>query len=317
MKILFILPDFYDYNSIIKNKLLEMNIQAFLLNDGPKESLFFRILKKINKKLSDKIVFNYYHKQFKIYSKYNFDKIVLIFGGKYFSKEIFYLMKNFFPKAETIYYNWDSCKNFPNILSFYNLFDYFYSFDNYDCEKYGFIFLPLFYTKRNCISLKENQCLSIMTFSYKKAKKYYEIKKVIPGNIPIKEYLYLGHYSTFLYNKIFRYGYFKNYKKKDFVFRKISLKDTLDFISNSKFVIDVALPNQCGLTIRTFEALANGTKIITSNKEIKKYPFFSSQNIYILNEKNDENFFNSNFDYKFLLNTSYSLDNFLKKLLRM
>lgn len=317
MKVLFILPDFYGYNTLIKNKLFEQGVDAILINDGPKESLFFRILKKMSKSISNAVVNHYYKKKFSSLSNLKFNKIVLVFGGKYFSKKIFYMMKSYFPNSETIYYNWDSCENFPNVLGFYNLFDHFYSFDAYDCKKYRFTFLPLFFTRRNLVQRKKNTCLSIMTFSHKKAKNYYTIKKIIPKNIIIEEFLYLGHISTFLFNKVFRFKEFKKFKKNDFIYNKISLEDTLNLISNSKFVIDIALPNQHGLTIRTFEALANGTKIITNNKEIKNYPFYTSQNIYILEDENDINFFYSDFNFKFLIDDSFCIDHFLKKLLSM
>ena len=42
-------------------------------------------------------------------------------------------------------------------------------------------------------------------------------------------------------------------------------------------VLDINHLDQSGLTIRTFEALGAGKKIITTNSEIKKYPFYIKQ----------------------------------------
>ena len=79
------------------------------------------------------------------------------------------------------------------------------------------------------------------------------------------------------------------------------------------------MKNQVGLTIRTFEALHLKKKLITSNKNIMKYEFYTPNNIYVIDE-NSENkipneFFESDFDESFALSTDYSLDSFVKKLL--
>lgn len=48
--------------------------------------------------------------------------------------------------------------------------------------------------------------------------------------------------------------------------------------------------------MRTFESLVP-EKLITTNKEIKKYPFYNSNNIFVIDRNNiqlDENFFKQN-----------------------
>jgi hypothetical protein len=51
--------------------------------------------------------------------------------------------------------------------------------------------------------------------------------------------------------------------------------------------------------MRTFEALGAGKKIITTNKEIKKYSFYNSNNIFVIDRENielEKAFFESNFN---------------------
>jgi hypothetical protein len=38
--------------------------------------------------------------------------------------------------------------------------------------------------------------------------------------------------------------------------------------------------------MRTFESLGAGRKLITTNQEIKKYPFYDEQNILVINREN-------------------------------
>ena len=44
--------------------------------------------------------------------------------------------------------------------------------------------------------------------------------------------------------------------------------------------------SQAGLSIRTFEALAAHTKMITTNPRIKEYDFYSPENVLIIDRKN-------------------------------
>lgn len=49
-------------------------------------------------------------------------------------------------------------------------------------------------------------------------------------------------------------------------------------LATSDFTIDYAHPKQTGLTMRSFEALASGTKLITNNPSIRQSPHFSDLN---------------------------------------
>ena len=71
--------------------------------------------------------------------------------------------------------------------------------------------------------------------------------------------------------------------------RKLTQKELLDFYSNSQTIIDLIRDQQTGLSFRFFEALALNKKIITDNSNVKNYPFYSDDTIFILNEENTLN----------------------------
>jgi spore maturation protein CgeB len=58
--------------------------------------------------------------------------------------------------------------------------------------------------------------------------------------------------------------------------------------ARSLSILDIQHPRQSGLTMRTFEALGSGKKLITTNPEIAEYDFFNSQNIRIIDRINPE-----------------------------
>lgn len=66
--------------------------------------------------------------------------------------------------------------------------------------------------------------------------------------------------------------------------------------------------------MRTFEALAMNTKLITSNINVAEYEFFTPNNIFIVDSNTSEiplSFFSTPFDMQFQISEKYSLFYFL------
>ena len=73
----------------------------------------------------------------------------------------------------------------------------------------------------------------------------------------------------------------------------------LKLYRNSKVILDINHPGQKGLTMRTFEAIGAGKKMITTNSEIKNYPFYNSNNVYIIDRYDivlDKKFFETEYE---------------------
>ena len=84
-------------------------------------------------------------------------------------------------------------------------------------------------------------------------------------------------------------------------------------MANTRIVLDLSHRNRQGMTINAIAAIANGKKLITTNKRIKEEPFYDPSAIYIIDEENP--FFDMSFvkqpytpqDFSFL-----RMDNWLK-----
>lgn len=69
------------------------------------------------------------------------------------------------------------------------------------------------------------------------------------------------------------------------------LQDRMDYgesvvrILRSRAVLDVAIPNQSGITLRPMEAAFLGRKLITSNRDIVRYPFYDDKQVYIIQDE--------------------------------
>ena len=118
----------------------------------------------------------------------------------------------------------------------------------------------------------------------------------------------------------------KYYSNKELVENDLFTTQTLtpdEFrrtIQQSRTVLDVQAPNQDGLTARFMWALGLGKKIMTFNWNVKRYPFYSPEQILVLDDSYNgiEEFINSGVtvsDEKKAIIDRYRIDNWLDTLL--
>ena len=62
----------------------------------------------------------------------------------------------------------------------------------------------------------------------------------------------------------------------------------IEYVMDSKCILEINLPNQSGLTMRAMESIFYQKKLITNNIHITEYDFYNPNNIFILG-KDDEN----------------------------
>lgn len=211
------------------------------------------------------------------------------------------------PRIETYIYFWDafSTWNFSYIL---DLFDYCYSFDRQDCEKYKKLkYLPLFWRPEQITSCIHNKydIVFIGTLLYEYSKRLDICPKIYLNGLKenLNNFIYLV-WSNKSQNKII-------YRTKQFI--KGILRDPLycfakkvekiqnltpiihetplpialvtEIESSSRAILDINM-NRSGLAMRIIGAIANGKKIITNNRFIVEEEFYKAENIWILDENN-------------------------------
>ncbi len=69
----------------------------------------------------------------------------------------------------------------------------------------------------------------------------------------------------------------------DFDSKKIKQKDVLQLYNSSEVIVDLVREQQAGLSFRFFEALALNKKVITNNKNVINYQFYTKNNIALTN----------------------------------
>ncbi len=62
----------------------------------------------------------------------------------------------------------------------------------------------------------------------------------------------------------------------------IPYKEVLNWIERSKAIVEIAKPNQFGLTLRAYEAIFYNKKLVSNNQNLRSYDFYDPEKIYIL-----------------------------------
>lgn len=206
------------------------------------------------------------------------------------------------PEIEMIYYNFDPLKEYPVLISNLKYFDKKFTFERNDSIRYGLSFRPLFYLDEYKSLMSNVYDYDIVFIGSAHTDRYIvgEQVKSIAEKLKLKYFFY--YYAmgkiAFRIRKIVDKE-LKQFDNKKLSFTKLSHHQIIDYYKRTKSVLDINKPFQEGLTIRTFEVLASGRKLITTNSDIKNYPFYNPNNVLILDRAHielNQSFFNSEFE---------------------
>lgn len=295
-KVLFIYISFFGYENEITNAIIKKGADVIAYDERFSNKKIVKITYRFFPFLSKIISFIYF---FLIYQKVKkLDKIDFLFVLKgevipyWFIKKI----KSRFENASLIYYTWDSFKNNPNGVKIHEIFDKSFTFDIKDSQEFNLIFRPLFSVFYNKSVSKPNNYLAgtIITAHSDRIGVFNRIYNELGlNNIETKYYLY----SRIKIIDRIKKTLIKS--SKIVLFDKpLTIKDSYEFLSDVKYVIDINHPQQTGLTMRSIEALVNKKKLITTNSNIKDYCFFNENNICVVDRlaiKISERFLNTDF----------------------
>ncbi|MCO5947246.1 hypothetical protein [Mucilaginibacter flavidus] len=280
-------------------------------DDRPSNNFLSKALIRINKNFIKKKIFNYYKaiiEQIKI-DNLHFDYVFFL-NPEAISVTSLRQLKIGLPGAKFILYMWDSFKNRKTTAELMPFFDNKFTFDPRDAQNFGLKLRPLFYI--DLYSAKGNgklkyDLLFIGTAHTDRYKLLDKIRNQFSDKFIIKEYFFLGSKMLFWAKKIIEKD-FRNVSYGNISFSPLTHKNNSELVQQSKAVLDINHPGQLGLTMRTFEVLGSGRKLITTNADVVNYDFYNKNNILIIDRLNPV------IDKQFLLAPFMPVsDNILKK----
>ncbi len=318
-KILLFMTTFYNYHLDVQEALKKQGWDVTWFSDKVDPNSAERLLNKIAPEFLDGKFDRYFDNAVESVKQVKFDRILIIFGAAFMKAHHIEKLRRTFPGVPLTYYAWDSVVNFPRIKTLFSLADHAYTFDSEDAETYGVGHLPLFFVKRNREeTVCEYDASTVMSFYY---EKYHSLKRIYDrlsqGDRKIYMFLRLTGGVYRLKMKLLHRHIFKDLPAEAFSVESLPKEETLRIFAHSRAIIDCPLPGQNGLTMRTFEVLACNKKLITTNKKIANYDFYTPNNILIVEDENTpipDEFFTTPFDVNYEISDAYSVDSFVARL---
>lgn len=324
-KILLIAAELFNYEKEIENELERQGAEVNRYDQRPSNDFLTKVFIRLNMKLFvQKKIDIYYANIIDECSKIEYDYIFLV-SPEAINADTLQKIKDSQKKAKVYIYMWDSIKNKKQALSLLPLSDRFFTFDSTDMSSNDKIkFLPLFYINNyEEVEHIDKPLYDIVFIGTVHSDRYRLVKKIeqIAIENGLSTYLYFYSPSRLLFwIKKFTDKNFFFIKAKDISFNSLSQVDILSIIKKTKSIVDIEHPSQNGLTMRTIEMLGAKRKIITTNKNIKSYDFYNTNNILVVDRDDiqiDSNFFQKNYEkIDSSIYVKYSINNWIKQIFK-
>jgi len=297
---------FFDYEKLIADQLIAMGASVDLFDERPSNTFLSKAIIRLKKNVYTSVINRHFKGIMRKIVDKRYNYFLLIKGE---STPLFFLkfLKENNPGIVFIYYNYDSFKNNPNGLENLMMFDRKFSFDKNDSDKYQLGFRPLFfsshYAKLNDQSTHNSSAKYDIAFIGTAHSDRYQISQTIAkwcieNSLRMFNFYFSPSKILFAFKKLTD-RHFSGFDRSKISFRSLSHMEIMDIYRNSNAILDINHPNQNGLTMRTFETLGSGRKLVTTNTNIKSYPFYNDTNVYIIDRSNpniDLEFFNREFE---------------------
>lgn len=301
--ILLISVKFFNYEVLIKKELERMGATVALYDERPSNSFLSKAIIRIKKEAYKTKITSYYRKLIKQLENQRFNYFLLI-KGEAIPKFFIEFLREKNPNIKLIYYTYDSFKNNKNGLDIMNLFDAKFTFDSNDATEYQMGFRPLFFATdyANLYLQNQNHFKYNLAFIGTAHSDRYIIAEKASDWCNLNGYKMFTYYFSpskllFKIKKITEKS-FKNFDAQKISFQSLSHGEIIGIYKYSKTILDINHPGQNGLTMRSFETLGAGRKLITTNANVKNYPFYHPNNIWIIDRvkpEYDKSFFESTF----------------------
>lgn len=282
----------------IKRKLEEFGANVFYYDERPKNNNFAKGIIRIKRSFYQKTIDTYYTRILNDTALVDFDYL-FVNRGEVIPAFFLEAFRRLHPNCEFIFYTWDSFTNHQHPTNILKYFDRKLTFDPEDAKKYRINFRPLFYLDAYK-DLKNDNLKYDLLFLGTAHSDRYRISSEVSNWCHRKGmtnfcYYYMHGRLVYFYKRLFDET-FKQFDLRKLNFKSLTLDRIIKLYGKSKVILDINHPNQKGLTMRTFEAIGAKRKLITTNPEIAKFPFYNSNNVFLIDRHHvvlDEGFFSS------------------------
>lgn len=196
-------------------------------------------------------------------------------------QELVSLYRRTFESARFVLYYWDSLRT-HDYRPYLKYFDASWSFDREDvCREPRLSFLPLFYCERFDALRARTDFKHDLVFigTALNLQRYARVEQfrawARDAGVDFVDYLYVS--PVFYIRQLLR-----GRRLRGVHFRTLSSEALVELYGASRAVLDLPGNEQTGFTMRTFESLGAGRKLVTTQRELVNEPFFDPHEVFVL-----------------------------------
>lgn len=312
-KVLLITPRFMGLDDLIRDELSAQFLEVHHRYDRM-ESLFFKFIIRANViGLRDWVASYFYGKLIRSIDK-SYDNAVVINPE---TMPVKFLRAVANRAKKTSVYFWDGSVTKPLIETFSSVEGVqFFSFDKRDCEEFNFGYLPLFIPNVSPLHALKDIDFSFIASCHGKRLELAEKLTGLLNGQPLTAVVRVCSSSAIhfvFYNLI---AIVRRYQTR-VKLTGLPHDQYLRVLERTKVVIDMTSDSkQAGVSMRTFEALGHGCKLLTNNRALKDEEFFDDGLVFFYTDLPTKNDLEAAVfkDAPSFSTEDYSIHNFIKVL---
>lgn len=281
---LLILPrGFYGFAKVLTSGLEALGFDTTVANDEYPESVFGKVISKLGLRLSQAITRRALNRQ--VLSGQQYALILVIKGRGLDAATAASLLQH---GRSVVGYHFDSFGFDRGPARWLDCLPRVCTFDYHDAQAHGLPVVELFSSMPETPASGGPRRYAVSAVLRNHSQRLAYLDQVLaalgglgaPGGLAPADvfiYIYEANLMTFWANFLRHPRLYLKYRH--FISRQsLPYGQYVAAIAGSAFTIDYAHPKQTGITIRCFEALSAGTRIITNNPSVLKSPLFSADN---------------------------------------
>lgn len=303
-RVLFSAPRFFGYEREIAAELHRRGAQVDFLADRPFDSPLLHAAARFSRRAVLLHTEREYRRSLAGFAAGDYDH-VLIVNGQTMPRRLLAEIRRDNPRARFTLYMWDSLANRRDALGLLDLFDRAFSFDPDAARQHSMRFRPLFFAPAYEAPDEPQAIAHDLSFIGTAHTDRYAVVSRLDAALDPKVrrfwYLYLQARWVWLAYRVTNPA-FRGAPLADFRFTPLPRAEGARAFWQSRAILDIEHPRQTGLTIRTFETLGAGRKLVTTNAGIRDYAFHDPARVRVIDRKAPQ------VDAEFLLDDAPPLD---------
>ncbi|WP_298744252.1 hypothetical protein [uncultured Microbacterium sp.] len=282
MRLLLVSPSFFGYQADISRAFERRGWTVDLIDERPSNSSWARAAVRIAPLMLKRSIERHYRANADLLNKHRYHALLVV-KGEVVPAWFIELFRSRNPAATSAYYTFDAIANSPQGARIFDKFDFRYTFDRSDVASYPtFTYKPLFYVPDYSPGKRTRDLM--VSFVGTLHGERFRFAKAATASVAEEDR------ELFFYSQAPWYFWFKRLtsrevrpiSRREVSFEPLSRAAGVELSQRSRAVLDLQRSGQAGLTMRTFETLAAGAALITTNEMIRAEPFYDEDRILVV-----------------------------------